>query len=62
MTHSAWQAPPDGSADDDCAAQQKQSNPVSAQRWVNLLNSGSNAANAAAQCMGERLQHRTNTE
>ena len=62
MTNSAWQTPPDRCADNDCAAKQEQSNAISTQGWVDVLDGRSNASYAAAQPVGKVTQHRTNTE
>jgi hypothetical protein len=62
MTHSTWQTPPDCCAGDNCAAEQKQSNSVSAQSRVDVFHSRSNTPNAAAEPMGDLTQQRANPE
>jgi hypothetical protein len=62
MTNGAWQAPPDRCADNYGAAKQEQSDPISTQGWVDVLDSGSNASYAAAQRVGKFTQHRSDTE
>ena len=58
----AWQPPPDCCPDDNRTAEQKQSDAVSPQGWVDVLHSRSDPSHGIAQTVREAGQDRGNTE